>query len=161
MKNTSLKRITYGAAIAALYVILTQLSTLMGMSSGAIQFRLSEALCVLPAFLPVAIPALTIGCAVSNILAGCPPLDTLFGSLATLIGAVGAYLLRKYRYLIPLPTVLANTLILPFVLRYVWDFAGAHWYFTMTIAVGEIICAYLLGVLLHRVVDKYKNHLFP
>ncbi len=160
MKNSSLRRMTYGAAIAAIYVILTELTTLFGLSSHVIQFRLSEALCVIPAFFPTAIPALTIGCAISNILAGCPILDIVFGALATLIGAVGAYLLRRWRFLTPLPTVLANTLILPFILRYVWDFPGALWYFMLTVALGEVVCAYILGLLLYGVLNKHKNVLF-
>ncbi len=161
MKSKPLRNLTYGAVIAALYVILTELTTLAGLSSGAIQFRLSEALCILPAFTPTAIPALSIGCLISNLLAGGSPQDLLFGALATLIGAVGAYLLRRRKYLVPLPTVLANMLILPFVLRVIWDFPGAHWYFTLTIGVGELICAYLLGILLFGVMQKYRNHLFP
>ncbi len=160
MKNRTMRRIAYGAIVAALYVVLTELTTLVGFSSGAIQFRLSESLCVFPAFLPEAIPALGIGCIISNFLAGGSIVDVIFGSLATVIGAVGAYCLRRHRYLIPLPTVFANTLIIPFVLRYLYDFPGAHWYFTLTVAVGELVCAYLLGIMLHRVLDKYQTVLF-
>ena len=100
--------ITQGAVIAALYVVLTELATLAGLSSGAIQFRISEALCVLPAFTPAAIPGLFIGCLISNLLAGGIPLDIIFGAVATLIGAIGAFLLRRCRWLIPLPTVTAK-----------------------------------------------------
>ncbi len=160
MKQRRLRLLIYSAVVAALYVVLTELASLVGLSGHIIQFRISEALCVLPAFFPGAIPALFIGCLLSNLLTGCMPLDILFGSLATLIGAVGAYLLRRYRYLIPLPTVIANVIIIPLVLRYVYEFPGAYWYFTLTVAVGEIACAYVLGILLHRILDRYKTQLF-
>ena len=92
------KQLTRGAMIAALYVVLTYISFLCGLSSGAIQVRISEALCVLPAFFPEAIPALFIGCALANLLTGSILWDIIFGSLATLIGAFGAYLLRNCRF---------------------------------------------------------------
>ncbi len=160
MKNKALRQLVYGAVTAALYVVLTELSTLAGISSGIIQFRLSEMLCVLPAFFPSAIPALTIGCLISNILAGATVVDMIFGTLATLIGAIGAYLLRRYRYLIPLPTVAANVIILPFVLRFLYDFPWAHAYFTLTIFIGEAVCAYALGILLHRTLYKHQTAIF-
>lgn len=112
--------VTQGAVIAALYVALTELSTLVGLSSGAIQFRISEALCILPAFTPAAIPGLFVGCLISNLLAGGIPLDIIFGAVATLIGAAGAYLLRRCRWLVPLPTVIANVLIVPPILKYAY-----------------------------------------
>ncbi len=157
MKHSPARYIVRGAVVAALYVVLTLLSTLVGLSSGAIQFRFSEALCVLPALMPEAIPGLFVGCMISNLIASGMPLDILCGSLATLIGTVGAYFLRKYKYLVPLPTVLANVAIIPLLLKYVYDFPGAYWYFVLTIAAGEIVCAYILGVMLYGVMNRYKH----
>ena len=86
---------TRGALIAALYVVLTMLATALGLSSSAIQFRFSEALCILPIFYPEAIPGLVVGCFLSNLLSGCNIWDVIFGSVATFIGAIGAAYLRE------------------------------------------------------------------
>lgn len=148
------------ALIAALYVILTLLCALVGMSNGAIQVRLSEALCVLPAFTRAAVPGLTLGCLLANLCTGAPLPDILFGSLATLIGAIGAYRLRQHRRLVPLPTVLANMLILPPVLRYAYGAPGTLFYFAASIGIGELISAYLFGMLLYNILDRRKTKLF-
>ena len=158
--------ITQGAIIAALYVALTELSTLVGLSSGAIQFRISEALCVLPAFTPAAIPGLFIGCLISNLLAGGIPLDIIFGAVATLIGAVGAYLLRHCRWLTPLPTVIANVLIVPPILKYAYGVPyaiGTHSalpFFMLTVGIGEVVCAYILGIALYSALFPRRKKLF-
>lgn len=158
--------ITQGAIIAALYVALTELSTLVGLSSGAIQFRISEALCVLPAFTPAAIPGLFIGCLISNLLAGGIPLDIIFGAVATLIGAVGAYLLRHCRWLTPLPTVIANVLIVPPILKYAYGVPyaiGTHSalpFFMLTVGAGEVVCAYILGIALYSALLPHRKKLF-
>lgn len=158
--------ITQGAVIAALYVALTELSTLVWLSSGAIQFRISEALCILPAFTPAAIPGLFIGCLISNLLAGGIPLDIIFGAVATLIGAVGAYLLRRCRWLVPLPTVLANILIVPPILKYAYgiEYAiGTHSalpFFMLTVGIGEVVCAYILGIALYSALFPHRKKLF-
>ena len=80
-KRTALY-ITRGALVAAMYVALTYLTSLFGLDKGAIQFRLSEALCILPAFMPEAIPGLFIGCIISNLISACAPWDVVFGSIA-------------------------------------------------------------------------------
>ncbi|MBR4018021.1 MAG: QueT transporter family protein, partial [Clostridia bacterium] len=85
----SVRGLIYGGAIAALYVALTFVSAQLGLSSGVIQLRLSEALCILPIFTPAAIPGLAIGCLLANAMTGCIVLDVILGSVATLIGAVG------------------------------------------------------------------------
>ena len=118
MRNKKVTLITQGAIIAALYVVLTMLANAMGLANYAIQVRFSEALCILPYFTVAAIPGLTIGCLISNMLTGAMVWDVLFGSLATLLGAVGTYLLRKNKVLMMLPPIIANALIVPFVLRY-------------------------------------------
>lgn len=151
-------RITQGAAIAALYVALTMI--VAPIAFGPVQFRISEALCVLPYFLPSAVPGVTIGCFLANLLCGAAPLDVVFGSLATLIGACGTYALRKHKWLAPLPPIIANTIIVPFVLRYVYLAEGTIPFFMLTVGIGEVISCYLLGSILHRVLDRYKEHIF-
>ena len=158
--------ITQGAVIAALYVVLTELATLAGLSSGVIQFRISEALCVLPAFTPAAIPGLFIGCLISNLLAGGIPLDIIFGAVATLIGAIGAFLLRRCCWLIPLPTVIANVLIVPPILKYAYGIPyafGTHSalpFFMLTVGIGEVVCAYILGIALYSALFPHRKKLF-
>ena len=93
MRKSTAQTVAFGGIIAALYVALTYLANLLGLASGAIQVRFSEALTILPVFTPAAIPGLFVGCVLSNILTGCMPLDVLFGSIATLLGAVGTYFL--------------------------------------------------------------------
>ena len=92
MKKTTLT-VTQAALIAALYVVLTLLANALGLANYAIQLRFSEALTVLPFFLPAAVPGLFAGCILSNLLTGCLPLDVVFGSLATLLGALGTLFL--------------------------------------------------------------------
>ena len=147
-------------SIAALYVVLTLLANALGLANYAIQVRFSEALTILPFFTPAAIPGLTIGCLLSNLLTGCMPLDILFGSLATLLGAVGTYLLRKRQWMAPLPPILANTVIVPFVLAYVYQFEGSIPYFMLTVGIGEILSCGVLGMILMGVLMKYRNVLF-
>ncbi len=156
MKST--KAITRAAIIAAIYVVLTELSTLMGLSSGVIQVRFSEALTVLPYFTPTAIPGLFIGCIISNIMAGGALLDIIFGSIATLIGAVGTYLCRKKSmYLAPIFPILANTLIIPHILKLIYGFEGTVLYFTATVFAGEVISCAVLGIPLMMLLLKRKE----
>lgn len=155
MKLTT-KFITHSAIIAALYIILTEISNLFGLASGVIQVRISEALTILPMFTPAAIPGLFVGCLISNIICGNLLLDVIFGSLATLIGALGTYYLGKNKYLGALFPVLSNSIIIPFVLKYVYCFEGAMWYFVVTVGLGEVISCGLLGILLYKILKKKR-----
>ena len=160
MRNKKVLRITQAAMIAAIYVVLTVFISAFNLASGAIQVRISEALTILPVFTPAAIPGLFLGCLISNLVTGCMPLDVVFGSLATLIGACGTYALRKHKWLAPLPPIVANAIIVPFVLRYVSLAEGTIPFFMLTVGIGEVISCYLLGSILHRVLDRYKEHIF-
>lgn len=143
--------------IAALYVVLTWLSALVGLSGqNAIQIRVSEALCILPYFTTAAVPGLTVGCLLANLLTGAAPLDVVFGTLATLLGALGALLLRKRRFLTPWPNVLSNTLIVPFVVYYVYYNAQDITlpYLFLTVFIGEVIAGGVLGTLLLLALDR-------
>ena len=163
MKNKGVVFIVQGAMIAALYVVLTMLANALGLSSYSIQIRFSEALCILPFFTPAAIP----GCLIANLMTGAIIWDIIFGSLATLIGAVGTYLLRRHKFACTLPPVIANMVIVPFVLRYGYGFKtiykGIDWsipFNVVTVGIGEIISVCILGSLLLKVLSKYRNVLF-
>ncbi len=155
MKKT--KSITQAAIIAALYVVLTFVANAMGLASGAIQIRLSEALTILPYFTPAAIPGLFVGCLLSNILVGGVIWDIIFGSLATLIGALGTYALRKFKWLAPLPPILSNTIIVPLVLIYAYGVQDALPYLMATVGIGEVISAGVLGMILLKSLEKHKD----
>ena len=156
MKNSKAVYVATAASVAALYVVLTFISSLFGLSSGVIQIRISEALTILPAFTPAAIPGLFIGCILSNLLTGGLILDVVFGSIATLIGAVGTYLLRKKKWLVSLPPIISNILIVPLILRYVYGAPDAYLFMVGTVGAGEIIFGGILGMILYFAVDKYK-----
>lgn len=159
-KMSGARYIAEGAIIAALYVVLTVVSSLFGLSSGVIQFRISEALTILPVFTPAAIPGLFVGCLISNIIAGGVIWDILFGSIATLIGAVGTYLLRKTKVVCTLPPVLSNMVIVPFVLRYAYGVGDAWWFMVVTVGIGEAVCCILLGLLLKKALWKNRYVIF-
>lgn len=160
MKRNTQKRVRYitlSATIAALYVVLTLISAAFGLSSGAIQLRISEALCVLVAFTPAAIPGLTIGCLISNLIASANILDIVFGTLATFLGALGGYYLRKKKWLITLPTLLSNVIIVPLVIVYgfgVKDMALPL--VALTVGIGEFLSATVLGTGLLLILQKYN-----
>lgn len=160
MRNKKVLFIVQAAMIAAIYVVLTYFISAFNLASGAIQVRISEALTVLPFFTPAAIPGLAIGCLISNLLTGCLPMDVVFGSLATLLGAVGTYLLRKKKWLVPIPPIVANTLIVPFVLAYVYGAEGTIPFFMLTVGIGEVISCYVLGMILLNALNQYRNVIF-
>lgn len=149
MRQTKIgtKRLAQGAVIAALYVALTLIFA--PISFGAVQLRVSEALTILPLFTPAAIPGLFVGCVLANLIAGAVVWDVVFGSLATLIGAAVGYALRRNRWLVPIPAILANTLVIPFVLRYGYGMRDLPlWLSALYILIGEILSCYVLGELL-------------
>ena len=156
MKKFDVKTLTIGGAIAALYVVLTLVANAFGLASGAIQVRLSEALTILPCFTAAAIPGLTVGCVLANLITGCALWDVVFGSLATLIGAAGTYLLRKKPLLAWIPPVLSNAIIVPIVLQKVYGVPDSFWYLMLTVGAGEVIACGILGLLLYKALEKTK-----
>lgn len=158
--NKQIRFITQAAVIAALYIVLTFIANALGLANQAVQVRISEALTILPVFTPAAIPGLFAGCLLSNVLTGRALLDVLFGSLATLIGAVGTYVLKKHKYAAPLPPILANTIIIPFVLKYVYELKDAIPFFMLTVGAGEIISCGILGVILLKAIEKNQKNIF-
>ena len=159
-KNFSATSLVHGAFVAALYIVLTYLANALGLANGAIQIRFSEALCILPAFFPAAIWGLFAGCLISNMLTGCVLIDVILGSLATLIAAIGTRRLRQHLILMIIPPIIANMIIVPPVLAYVYKFEGSLWYFAVTVGIGEIISCGILGLLLYKVLSKYKTAIF-
>ncbi|PRR77395.1 Queuosine precursor transporter QueT [Clostridium liquoris] len=151
--------LTIAAVIAAIYAVITMFLT-YPMSYQASQFRVAEALTILPYFTPAAIPGLFLGCIIANLLSPVGPLDIIFGSLATLIGAILTYLIGKSnlkykKYLSPLPPVIINAIVIGILLQYT-----LHWplFITMLqVALGELLCCYGLGLPLLFVIEKNKE----
>lgn len=160
MKQKKAYFITQAAVIAALYVVLTMFINAFNLANGAIQVRISEALTILPYFTPAAIPGLFVGCLLSNFLTGAAIWDIVFGSLATLIGAIGTYLLRKWKWCAPIPPILANTIIIPFVLTYAYGLPGGIPFFMLTIGAGEVLSCGILGMILLFALQKYRDVIF-
>lgn len=158
MKNKNVRFITMAAMIAAIYVVLVTIFA--PISFGAIQVRVAEALTILPFFTPAAIPGLGVGCLLSNILCGADILDIVFGTLATVIGAFGSYAIRKYKYLVWIPPFLANTIIVPWVLRVAYAAEDSIPYMMLTVGIGEIAACGILGTALLLMISK-RNVLIP
>ncbi len=159
MKHKKTRMIAYAAMIAAIYVILTWLFAPFGF--GEVQIRISEALTILPAFTPAAVPGLFVGCLIGNILSGAILPDIVFGSLATLIGAVLVYRMRNLNKLcLPLAPILSNTLIVPFVLYYGYGVPLPIPLLMLSIGAGEFVSCGVLGMILYRALSRYRHTLF-
>ncbi len=159
-RGAKARGLTRGAVVAALYIAMSYISHLFGLSNGVIQLRLSEMLCILPVLMPEAIAGLTIGCVLSNILSGCVILDVVFGALATLIGAVCAYMLRRIPrqliWLATLPNLISNTLIIPAVLVTAYGTELGYPILMLTVGIGEAICGCVLGTVLYCTIRKNR-----
>lgn len=164
-KKRPARQVARAALIAALYVVLTVLASMLGLSSSAIQLRFSEALTVLPLFTSAAVPGLFIGCLLSNILTGAVIWDVIFGSLATLLGALGT---RKLRHVLIagkpypalLPPIIANVLIVPFVLSYAYGLEDGIPFLMLTVGIGEILSVGGLGTILMTALYPRRNQIF-
>ena len=152
--------LTEAAVIGALYVVLTFLARLFGLDSGAIQLRISEALTAFVVFTPAAVPGLFLGCIISNLMMQGVLLDVIFGSLATLVGAVLGRILRKHKYLALIPTIISNAIIVPFVLIYAYGLTDAWWFLFITVGIGESLSCGVLGGVLIKTLDKRKKYIF-
>lgn len=162
MKTVTQNKVLFtaqAAMIAAIYVVLTMLGA--SFAFGEVQVRFSEALTILPVFTPAAIPGVFLGCLISNILGGCILPDIIFGSLATLIGAIFTWMLRnRSKYLAPVPPIVANAIIVPFVLKYGYMVPLPIPFMMLTVGIGEIISCGVLGLMLHTALSRYKHILF-
>lgn len=147
--------LTRASLIAALYVVLTLIANLAGLASGMIQLRLSEMLTILPVFTWAAVPGLTIGCLIANIITGCALWDVVFGSIATFVGALGTYHIgRKNPKTGPIFPIVSNTVIVPKVLQIVYGVEGAYIYLAVTVGIGELLSCGLLGILLYKLLKN-------
>ncbi len=161
MYSKKVSFITESAIIAALYVALTYVAFSVNLASGPVQIRFSEALAILPYFTSAAIPGLFIGCLLANILTGCVIWDIIFGSIATLIGAILAYAIRRGpRWLIPMPNVLSNAIIVPLVLIYAYGESSAYYLLLASVSIGEIISCGIRGMILLFLLERYKTVIF-
>ena len=145
--------------IAAFYVVLTVLSSLLGIANGPVQVRLSEALCILPALTPAAVPGLFVGCFLGNLVTGCPIADVIAGSLTTLLAA---WLTRVLSQKLPgkpvlwtLPPVLLNTVVVTVLLVAVYGYAVPWYLLAAGVLAGELISCTGLGLLLLKLLRKY------
>lgn len=142
MKNIQVKTITRIGMIAALYVAVTVL--LAPISFGPVQFRVAEAMTLLPILWIESIPGVFIGCFLSNLFFGYGILDAVVGGFATLVAAVLTYRLRKNIWLAALPPVLVNAVVIGLMLYYV---DNAPLLLTMgTVGAGQVGACYVLGI---------------
>lgn len=159
MKNKGTLFLVQAAVIGAIYVVLTVLFA--PLSYGEVQIRFSEALTILPYFTPAAIPGLFVGCIIANLFGGAIPVDIIFGSIATFIGAVFTYKLRNSnRFLAPVPPIVANAVIVPFVLRFGYGVNLPIPLMMLTVGAGEVVSCAVIGLILQTALLKYKNVIF-
>lgn len=157
-RTTRTQFLSYGALLAAIYTVITYLT--IPISFGPVQFRVSEALCILPVFSKAAVPGLFVGCFLANFMAGAAPMDVVFGSLATLFGAIGTYRLRKTGLLAALPPIVSNALVIPFVLRFAYGANELIPFMMLTVGIGEVISVGVLGNILRFALQRYGGTLF-
>ena len=158
--NKKVRNLVYAAVLAALYVVLTNLQNILlpGSATWAIQFRASEALCVLALFTPAAIPGLTVGCFLFNLnYTNALPLDILVGSLATLLACGGMYLTRNlkikdYPVLAMLLPALFNAILVGWELSVC--IGGGFFLNALYVAIGEAAVLLTLGSLLYAALRR-------
>ena len=149
------RRLAHGAIIAALYAVLTHMQNILlpGSATWAIQFRLSEALCVLAFFTPAAIYGLGLGCLVFNLtFAGALPLDFLVGSAASVSAAWAMWKLRNRPFLGLWMPALTNAVLVGWELSvYI---GGGFWMNGLYVAIGEAAVLLTLGSALYAAMKK-------
>ena len=160
MKNKNILFITTAGAIAAVYVVLTMVFAPISFSE--VQVRISEAMTILPYFSAAAVPGLAVGCFLANFIGGAVIWDVIFGSIATLIGAVFTRKLSsRSKCLAPVPPIISNTVIVPFILRFGYGINLPIPLMMLTVCVGEVISCGVLGMILLTALSRYGKALFP
>ena len=150
---------TQAAMIAAIYVVLV--FVFAPISFGPVQVRVAEALTILPFFTPAAIPGVFLGCLIGNLLSpGMIVLDIVFGSLATLVAAIISYKLRGNKYLVALPPVLVNMIVVPFIIKYGYGVPMPLVLSALAVGLGQVISCYGLGLILMQVLERYEDQIF-
>jgi len=150
--------VTEAAVIAAIYVVLVLV--FQSTSFGPIQFRIAEALTILPYFTPAAIPGVTIGCLLSNLLFEADILDVVFGTAATLLAAYLSYKLKFNKFLVPIPPILINAIVIPWVLKFAYFEANPIPIMMISVGAGQVASAGILGMVLLYSLDKVKHFIF-
>lgn len=159
MINRKVYFTTEAAVIAAIYTVLVMVFNYS--SFGPIQFRIAEALTILPFFTPAAIPGVTLGCFLSAILVpGTHVLDMIFGPLATLIAAILSYKLRRYKFLVPIPPIVVNALVIPWILKFAYGEAQSVPFMMLSVGLGELAAAGVLGMMLLFALERVKQFVF-
>ncbi len=167
MKDKKVLFLTQAAVIAALYVVLCEVFAPISFKN--VQVRIAECLTILPAFTPAAIPGLFVGCLLGNLLAGAIPLDVVCGSLATLAGALGTWWIGKLvrssdrkamKFALPLPPIIANTIVVPLVLYYGYLITIPIPIQMLTVCFGEIIGCGVIGLILYFALEKHEDYIF-
>ena len=159
MQNKKVLYLAYAGVIAAVYVVLTYVFA--PISFGEVQVRVAEALTILPVFTEAAVPGLFVGCLLGNTLGGAALPDIIFGSLATLAGALGTRMLRDaHPFLAPVPPILANTLVVPWVLKYAYGFDLPIPIMMLSVGIGEIVSCGVLGLVLYTALKKRSSQIF-
>lgn len=158
MRQITIRKVVFGGLIGGIYAALTL--ALAPISYGEVQFRIAEALTILPFFSAFSTLGLFIGCLISNILSPIGPLDMIFGSLATLIAAVMTYYIGKSnlkfkRYIAPLPAVIVNAVVVGLLISY-----SANIPFilpALQVGFGQLVVCYVLGLPLLMVIEKNEK----
>ena len=169
MRDKKVLYLTEGAAIAAIYVVLCQIFA--PISFRDVQVRIAEGLTILPFFTSAAIPGLFVGCVLGNLLGGAIPIDIIFGSLATLIGALGTWAIGRWirrkhpashrmKFLLPVPPILANALIIPFILYYGYGITVPIPIQIATVGAGEILSCGVIGMIILFALEKAGMRIF-
>ena len=168
MSDKRIRYLTQGAVIAAIYVVLCQIFA--PISFRDVQVRIAEGLTILPYFTPAAIPGLFIGCLLGNLLGGAIPVDVIFGSLATLIGALGTWTIGNWirrhqrsntsKYLLPIPPIVANTVIIPLILYYGYGINIPIPIQMATVGLGEVLSCGVIGMIFQFALEKAGSRIF-
>ena len=157
MKLTKTKGLVFVGLVAAIYVVLSLVPGLSMLSFGPIQLRIAEVLGVFALFTPWAIPALTLGCFITNLGSPMMAVDLPFGTLATLIAASLTYLLRKKPLVALFMPVLANGIIIGFIIRFYTESQFGLLANILLIAAGEAAVCYIFGIPLYKLIKKMTN----
>ncbi|WP_322176117.1 QueT transporter family protein [Acutalibacter caecimuris] len=154
--------------IAALYAALTYAAAALNLAYGPVQFRFSEALTVLPAFTPAAVPGLAVGCFLSNLASPLGVVDWVFGTGATLLAALGTWAVSRVCYkgvpvLAPVPPVIANALIVGLEVSCLSESGAFSWGAfspaafaagALSVGLGELVVCFALGLPLAVALEK-------
>lgn len=158
IKKASVRYIVYSALIAAVYAALT--IAVEPLSYGIMQIRVSEALSVLPYFTGAAVPGLFAGCLIANLIGPNGLIDVIVGSIATLLSAAAARRIKN-KWLVMLPSVVINAVMVGAELYFVFDKIYSMPYCMLFVGAGQLIACYGIGTPLMLVLNRYKTRLFP